>query len=437
VTQALDTVVVGNGAAAAEAVLALRASGHRGRVDLFSDGDLPPYNPMLGTYYVAGKVRRADCFPFGGGEFYVRNEVRARRSTGVARVDPYERRIETVDGECFLYRQCLVATGASPVVPPVPGLMGRGVVTLRSFADAVRLRGAVTSARVRAAAEATTPQAVVLGASYAGLEVTRVLQGSGFVVSLIEREATVLPRVAHPIVAEAVTRRLMSLGGNVRLGVEVTRVVAAGERYVLGLAGSGAGTEPHSSTGPDVQADLIVVCTGSRPNLDLLEASGLCSAAGIDVDEAMRTAAPGLLAAGDVARTVDPVSGERGVVALWSSARLQGRTAGLTLAGASARCPGAAPCNIQHVADSLLASGGSFAAADRIEVDKTGGSVAVLGFSGSLLVGFNLFGDVRRAGPLARALGRAPRDLGRRRSGGVVSLAAMREAITWKTSSAG
>ena len=155
------------------------------------------------------------------------------------------------------------------------------------------------------------------------------------------------------------------------------------------------------------------------------------------MDEGLRTGAPGLLAAGDVARTLDPVSGERLTVALWSNARRQGRVAGLTMAGVDARCPGGVPCNIQHAGDQLFAGAGSLAAADRVEVDERGDAIAVLGFSGRVLVGFNLLGDVRRAGPLTRALGRAPRDpAADRRAGTAAALAAVREGITWTTRSA-
>ena len=109
-------------------------------------------------------------------------------STPVAQVDPAARALTTAAGERFSYVECLVATGASTVVPPVPGLAGPGVFVLRSFDDAVRLRGAVTAARVRAAAGAP-PRALVLGASFAGVEIASVLPALGLDVVIVEREA--------------------------------------------------------------------------------------------------------------------------------------------------------------------------------------------------------------------------------------------------------
>jgi NADPH-dependent 2,4-dienoyl-CoA reductase/sulfur reductase-like enzyme len=424
VSSILDRVIVGNGAAAAEAVLALRQGGFRGGVHLFADGRRPPYNPMLGSYYVSGAIEGLRCFPFGGDDFYRRNRVSIRPGTPVARIDPEARSLTTAAGERFAYGQCLVATGASTAVPPLPGLAGPGVFVLRSFDDAVRLRGAVTAARVRATGEA--PRALVLGASFAGVEIASVLLRSGLETLIAEREARALPRVAHPACAEVVERHLRARGHDLRLGVSASAVERGDGRLRVTLDGAVE------------SVDLIVVCTGSRPNLGLLEGSGLTSGAGLDVDESCRTAAPGLFAAGDVARTLDPMSGERLVVGLWSSARRQGRTAGLAMAGVRASSPGDVPCNIQHAGELLFASGGSLGAADSFELEEGQDSIAVLGFSVGRLVGFNLLGDTLRAGPLLRALGRTPCDLAASRClSTAAALAAVREEMTWTTRHAG
>jgi NADPH-dependent 2,4-dienoyl-CoA reductase/sulfur reductase-like enzyme len=430
VTTVLDRVVVGNGAAAAEAVRALREGGFVGRIDLFADGPHPPYNPMLGTYYVGEAIDRDGCFPFGGDSFYSRYRVEAHRLEPVVSLDSGTRTLVTASGEPYSYAECLVATGAAPAVPPVPGLDGPGVHVLRTFDDARRLRAAVAAARERAAG-GPPPRALVLGASFAGLEVARVLGHAGLETTIVELEPVVLPRVAHPACAQVVQRRLRARGHELLLGAALESVEQRGGRLRVRIREAGG-------AGREAPADLVVVCAGSRPNLAFLAGGGFDTAAGLDVDERLRTAAPGLLAAGDVARTLDPVSGERVVVALWKSARRQGRAAGLTMAGRDARCPGDVPCNIQHAGDQLFASAGSFAAADLVDVDERGEVVAVLGFRRRRLVGFNLLGDVRRAGPLLRVLGRAPGDLAASgRVGSAVSLAAVREGMAWTTRSAG
>ncbi len=242
----LDRVIVGNGAAAAEAALALRSAGFRGRVDLFAEGARPPYNPMLGSRYVSGELPGRHCFPFGDSGFYERAGVRAHPDTPVARIDPAARSLATAAGEQFSYVECLVATGATTVLPPVPGLAGPGVFVLRSFDDAVRLRGAVTAARVRAAAGAL-PRALVLGASFAGVEIASVLRREGLAVAIVEREATVLPRAAHRASAAIVSRHLTELGLDLRLGYVVSGVERRDGRLDVSFAragGAAAGAPP-------------------------------------------------------------------------------------------------------------------------------------------------------------------------------------------------
>ena len=173
---------------------------------------------------------------------------------------------------------------------------------LRTFDDAVRLRGAVTSARLRASAAWRRERSSWARRSPASR--SRASCAARTPGQHRRARGPVLPRAAHPACAEAVERHLRSRGHDLRLGVSATVVERHDERLQVTLK---AGVEAF---------DLVVVCTGSRPNLALLEESGLTAGAALDVDERCRSAAPGLFAAGDVARTLDPVSGERVVVGL-------------------------------------------------------------------------------------------------------------------------
>jgi len=108
-------VIVGNGAAAAEAAMAARGAGYRGSIDLFADNPHPPYNPMLGTYFASGAIPRQMCFPFGGPEFYERYGVRAHLNTPVALLEPSERRFTTADGAEYT-----IGPASSPRAPTRP-----------------------------------------------------------------------------------------------------------------------------------------------------------------------------------------------------------------------------------------------------------------------------------------------------------------------------
>jgi hypothetical protein len=155
----LPVAIIGNGGAAAEAVLAMRASGYKGDIHLFADNDHPPYNPMLGTYLVSGKLPLEGAFPFGyGAAFYESNGVTAHLKNAVAHLDAEGRQLITVSGDTYKYERCLVASGARPSVPPVAGLREaltaagnegpRVVFTLQTLDDALGIKAAVERLRV-------------------------------------------------------------------------------------------------------------------------------------------------------------------------------------------------------------------------------------------------------------------------------------------------
>ena len=406
-------VILGNGGAAAQAVVAARGAGYLGTIDLFADNSHPPYNPMLGTYFASGAIPRQMCFPFGGPEFYGRYGIRAHLGTPVALLEPSERRLTTAHGSCLSYGACLVATGARTTLLPVPGLDSPGVHSLRSFNDAVRLKEAVAEAVARAAAEGRPPHGMVLGASFAGVKVGEVLREAGMDVCIVEKEACVLPLAAHPDCACVLEQHLRDQGYELRLGVGIERVEAADGRLLARFGSSETASEtgvtggaPGAPATPALETDLIVVCTGSRPTLDFLAPGQVTTDVGLLVDEHMETSVPRLYAAGDVAQALNPLSGRHEVVALWANARRQGRVAGLNMAGVHAEYAGNLPYNITKVGGLLFASAGTLREPDDVDVDETGGGVAACAYRDGRLTGFNMVGATLQAGPLLHALAR-------------------------------
>jgi NADPH-dependent 2,4-dienoyl-CoA reductase/sulfur reductase-like enzyme len=404
--RSLDLVIVGNGAAAAEAALAIRATGHRADLDLFADNALPPYNPMLGTYYAAGAITEEQCFPFGGVGFYERAGIAAHLETTIATLDPSRRLLTTAEGRQYTYRHCLVASGAQTVAPPVPGLDAPGVLSLRTFADAERLKATVADAVARAAAENRPPRGLVLGASFAGLEVAAVLRRAGMEVCIVEREQHVLPLAAHAECAPVIETHLRDLGYELELETELERVTrpAGHLRAHLGArkpAAADGAAAPHER-----DADVLVVCTGSRPSLAFIAPGTVVTDAGLLVDEHLQTSSPGLYAAGDVAQAPDPVTGAHEIVARWANARRQGRTAGLTMAGAHSENPGSIACNVQRVGELLFATAGSVREYDKLEVVSRGAGLTVWAFLEGRLAGANIVGSAPESGPLVSALAR-------------------------------
>lgn len=418
--------IVGNGAAAAEAVLALRAHGYDGDIHLFSENRRAPYNPMLGTYIVSGTIPVERAFPFGGErEFYGANRVTAHLGQAVISLDAVEQVLTTRDGSRYRYDRCLVATGANPSIPPVPGLRealgasqnGRRVFTMRTLDDALDLKDAVDRLHTRPGEPA---RAAVIGASFVGVKVAAVLHGMGLRVRLIERESGILPFSAHPECARILQTHLLEQGYELRLGAALAGVDAgdaagtarAPVRLDFGAlpgaadpAGAGGTACEDGATQEDV--DLVVVCTGTRPSLGFLTPGQVDTGEGIPVDEQLRSSVPTLYAAGDVAQGKNLMSGRHEVIGLWASARYQGRAAGRSLAGAPSEYRGSVPHNISHVGRMLFASVGCLKEYDQMTLCRDGNAVQVRVWQEGRLRGVNLLNCCLDAGAMKQALLRA------------------------------
>jgi NADPH-dependent 2,4-dienoyl-CoA reductase/sulfur reductase-like enzyme len=442
----LPLAIIGNGAAAAEAVLALRAQGREGDIHLFADNEHAPYNPMLGTYLVSGAIPLERAFPFGDERrFYGINRVTAHLGETVVRLDAAEQTLTTTEGSTHRYDRCLVASGARPSVPPIPGLRealaprppeagsanawaaaegspGRRVFTLRTLNDALSLKEAVDTLRWRSArpisgprgARSTgsdAPRVAVIGASLAGVKIAAVLRGMGLKVCLVEREPSILPLSAHRECARLMETHLLEEGYELRLGAALAGVEigASGVRLDFGaLPGAadpgGAGGTACEDGAPQEDVDLVVVCTGSRPSLSFLAPGQVDVGAGILVDERMRSTIPTLYAAGDVAQGKNPLTGRHEIIGLWSNARYQGRAAGRSLAGAPGGYRGSVPHNITHVGRMIFASIGCLDEYDRIATRAEGGSFQVRVWLDGCLVGVNLLNCCLSSGTIRQAL---------------------------------
>ena len=436
----IPLAIVGNGAAAAEAVLALRAHGYEDQIHLFADNEHPPYNPMLGTYLVSGAIPLERAFPFGDERgFYGANRVDTHLGQAVARLDAAEQVLATRDGSEYRYERCLVASGARPSVPPITGLRealaqpeGRRVFTIQTLEDVQRLKerletlvaehqqgsggraGDAQAAGFAGSPDPEAPRAAVVGASFAGVKIAAVLHEMGLRVCLVEREPHILPLSAHPDCASLMENHLLESGYELRLGAALARVETGDGVVRLNFGalpgaadpgGAGGTACEESSTQEDV--DLVVVCTGSRPALSFLAPGTVDVGDGILVDEQMRSNVSTLYAAGDVAQGKNVLSGRHEIIGLWSNARYQGRAAGRSLAGAPSDYRGGVPHNITHVGTMLFASVGCVKEYDRMVTCADGDRFQVRVWQDERLAGINLLNCCLSAGATKQALLRA------------------------------
>ena len=301
-------VIVGGGAAGIAAVDTLRRERYDGPVVLVSADEDPPVDrPNLSKDYLAGEAKD-DWIPMWPSEVYAERRIEVLLRTRVSSIDPAGRTVLLENGSRRDFGALLIATGADPVRLPIPGADSAQVLYLRSFADS---RAIVERAR-------TAKHAVVVGASFIGLEVSAALRTRGIAVDVVAPEHVPLERVMGADVGRFVQSIHESHGVTFHLGETVTSI--AGRTVTL-------------SGGRTVDADFVVMGVGVRPATAIAERSGLAVDRGITVNEFLETSAPGIFAAGDVARWPDPHTSERIRVEHWVVAERQGQVAARNMLG--------------------------------------------------------------------------------------------------------
>ncbi|HEX8908328.1 MAG TPA: FAD-dependent oxidoreductase [Anaeromyxobacteraceae bacterium] len=304
-----SVVVVGAGAAGNAAVEALRAEGYQGRVTLIgAEPTVPVDRPNLSKDYLAGTAPE-EWVPLRGADFYAARGIELVQGVRVVALDVEGRQVRLSDGKTHSYGALLLATGADPVKLAVPGGDDPRVHYLRSLADS---RAIVASAK-------DASRAVVVGASFIGLEVAAALRTRGLEVHVVAPEARPLERVMGAELGDFI--RALHEEHGVRFHLQHTVKEVQDRAVVL-------------DDGTSLAADLIVVGIGVRPAVALAEQAGLRLDRGVLVDAYLQTSAPGVYAAGDIARWPDPRTGKPIRVEHWVVAERQGQTAARNILGA-------------------------------------------------------------------------------------------------------
>jgi nitrite reductase (NADH) large subunit len=332
----MQVLIIGNSAAGLNALDSFRRLDSSARVTVIAAEGGPAYSRVLLPYFLRRRIPYERLFIRSGAD-YTRLGAECLFDSRVEQVEPSRSRVRLADGRRLSYDRLLVATGARPVKPPIPGLDGPGVFHLWTLADALRLDPLLQPGR----------RLLVLGSGFVALQAAWASAARGLKVTVFELQRQIMPTALDRKSAAVLAERIRAHRVDLRTGVHTEAVERAAD---------GSLRVSVRESGPPEKFDLMIVGTGVRANTEsLLEALPEASR-GVPVDARMRTGIPGVHAAGDVALGPTAYGEPHQSHALWPTAVEHGKIAGREMAGQHTAYRGSLNMNVTQMFGATVAS---------------------------------------------------------------------------------
>lgn len=353
-------IIIGANAAGLEAASAARKTDREAEIILVTDEPHLAYSRCGLPYVLAGEIPSFQDLIVFPPSYYKMMRLDVRTETRAVSINPKEKKVElkSNDGiELEDYDSLIISTGASPFTPPIKGLEKRGVFTLRTLEDGMRIKEAMEDAE----------RAVIIGAGFIGVEMAHAFREHGIETTMVELFPQILPAALDRDMAQFAQKFLEEKGVRVLTGTGVEEVL--GEEEVEGVVAGGI----------RIEADIVIVSTGARPSTELARQAGaeIGPSRGIKVNPRMMTSIPDIYAAGDCAESYSLLTGQPTLSQLGTTAVRMGRVAGINAAGGYSTFPGVLSSAITKTFEIEIGSTGlTEAQAQRVGFKTVSGVVA-------------------------------------------------------------
>lgn len=332
-----------------------------------------PYSRMVLPYYIAGNVEEGHVNT-GSPEYFANLNVRTMFGSSVASIDSDNNQVTLDDGTNVPYDNLLIATGSSAAGLSIEGTSLGGVTNLWTMQDAKN---------ALAAADGSETDAVFVGAGFIGLIILNAAYKAGWQLNVVEVADQILPRMLDSQAAPLVESWLARKGVGVHTGVKVESIAESGGKKQVKL-----------DNGNELSADVVIMATGIKTNIDIVAGTSIETNEGILVNNQMQTSIPNIYAAGDVAEGPDLLTGGKAIHAIQPTAVEHGKVAGANMAGKDVKYWGSLLINILDVCKLQCASFGNWAQEDKTITVKNESRPIYrkLAFDGDVITGASFVG---------------------------------------------
>ncbi len=370
-------LIIGNSAAGIGAVEGIRIADPLGQILVISDEDYHTYSRPLISYWLEGKVADENIY-YRDPDYYSSQDVQVKLGDKVLELNPSDKSVTLDTGEEIRFDKCLLATGSHPFVPPIKGKdTAKNATTFTKMEDALKADEIIKECEL----EGRKPKVIILGAGLIGLKACEAIYDQADEITILDLADRVMPSVFNKNASEVMEEFIKSKGINLLLQTSIDEILDKQVRL---------------TNGETLDYDLLFLAVGTRPAVELAEGAGIETDRGIVVDPYQQTSEANIYAAGDCTLSFDISSQSVKNIAILPNAYIQGKYAGLNMAGQDVQTEELFPLNSMGFLGLHLITAGCYDG-ESIIVDDDGVYKEFF-VKDNKLIGYIIIGTCERSG---------------------------------------